>query len=55
MEGLHTTHQDEVERLRDLHLEKIECKDSFYEAKKVRVLSELQASNNTKLPGLYET
>ena len=54
VEGLRTAHQAEVKILRDLHSVEIEHKDSFYEARKVRVLSELQALYNTKLPGLYE-
>ena len=53
-EGLRTAHQVEVERLSDLHLAEIERKDFFCEAEKVCMLSELQASYNTKLPGLYE-
>ena len=51
---LHNIHQAEIERLRSLHLAEIKCKDSFYEAEKVRVLSELQSSYNAKLPGIYQ-
>ena len=54
VEGLHTAQQAEVERLCSLHLVEIEHNDSLYEAEKVRVLSKLQASYNTKLLGLYE-
>ena len=53
-EGLRTAHQVEVERLSDLHLAEIERKDFFCESEKVCMLSELQASYNTKLLGLYE-
>ena len=41
IETLHDSHQAEVERLCSLHLAEIERKDAFYEAEKVRVLSEL--------------
>ena len=54
VEGLCTAHQAEVKILRDLHSVEIKHKDSFYEAKKVRVVLELQTLYNTKLLGLYE-
>ena len=53
IEGLRKTHQAEVERLCSLHSTERERKDSFCEVEKVRVLSELQASYNKKLHGLY--
>ena len=37
-----------------LYLAEIKRKDIFSKAKKVRVLSELQASYNAKLPGIYQ-
>ena len=54
IEGLHRNHQAEVERLYGLHLMEIERKGSFCKAENVRVLLELQASYNKKLPGLYQ-
>ena len=41
IEGLHSAHQAKVEILRSLHSAEIESKDSFCEAEKVQVLSEL--------------
>ena len=41
IEGLHIAHQAKVEILRSLHSAEIESKDSFCEAEKVQVLSEL--------------
>ena len=38
----------------DLHLAEIERRDSFCEVEKVWVLSELKASYNEKLPGIYQ-
>ena len=54
VEGLRAAHQTEVERLRGLHSAEIECKDTFCEAEKVRVLAKLQASYMAKLPSLYD-
>ena len=50
VEGHRDAHKLEVERLR----QQPEAKDSFCEAKKLRVLSELQADYNAKLPALYD-
>ena len=49
IEGLYSSHQAEVERSRNLHIVEIERKDAFYEAKKVRVLLELQVAYITCL------
>ena len=50
-------HQAKIERLRNIHQAEIERKDAFCELEKVRagsrVLTELQASYNAKLPCLY--
>ena len=52
--GFRAAHDAEVERLRGLHSTEIERKDAFCEAEKVLVLSEVQASCISKLPGLYD-
>ena len=41
VKGLHTAHQVMVERLHGLHSEDIECKNSFCEVERVRVLSKV--------------
>ena len=51
IEGLHSYHQVEVERSCNLHIEEIERKDAFYEAKKVRILLELQVAYIACLSG----
>ena len=50
---LHNIHQTKIERLCSIHQAEIERKYAFCESEKVRVLKELHASYNAKLPGLY--
>ena len=54
VEGLRPSHQTEAERLRGLYSMKIERKDTFFKAEKVRVLVQMQTSYTTKLLGLYD-